>query len=52
MIWLALSAGFSVKTAHIQNWIITAIKFFPVLIVIIVGFAIFGKNSNVLPTPA
>lgn len=49
MIWFALTAGFSVKSAHIQNWIITAIKFFPVAIVIIVGFVICGKNSNNLP---
>lgn len=45
MIWFALTAGFSVKTAHIQNWIITAIKFLPVAIVVIVGFVICGNGN-------
>lgn len=52
-LWFILTSGLSSKMGNIQNWIITSVKFFPIAIIIILGFVIIGQqgvNVEVKPT--
>ncbi len=47
--WFMFMSGFSSRAANIQSWIVTSIKFVPLIVAMIIGFVIFGLNNNVLP---
>ncbi len=47
--WFVLVSGKSSRAANIQNWIITAFKFLPLAIAMIIGFVIYGQASGHLP---
>lgn len=47
--WFIYVSGRSSRAANIQNWIITAFKFLPLGIAMIIGFVIFGLSNNTLP---
>ncbi|RMA78485.1 amino acid transporter [Metamycoplasma subdolum] len=44
-VWFIFSAGLSGKAANIQNWIITSVKFIPLLAVVIIGMYYLSKNG-------
>nr|WP_237076518.1 amino acid permease [Mycoplasma phocoeninasale] len=37
-VWMMLSAGLSSKAGNIQNWIVTAFKFIPLVAIVVIGF--------------
>ena len=37
-VWMVFSAGISSRAGNIQNWVVTAVKFIPLVAVVIVGF--------------
>lgn len=41
--WFIFASGLSSKVANIQNWIITCFKFFPLVVVAILGFVLAGQ---------
>lgn len=43
--WFIFSSEMNAKFGNIQNWIITSIKFFPIVIIIILGFYIAIVNN-------
>lgn len=50
--WFIFTSGFSSKLGNIQNWLITSVKFFPIVVTIILGFVITGSEHptiNVKP---
>ncbi|WP_412032524.1 APC family permease [Malacoplasma muris] len=52
-LWFILTSGLSSRAGNIQNWIITSVKFFPLIIVIILGFVISGLEGpkvNIAPS--
>lgn len=44
--YFIIVCGISAKAANIQNWIITSLKFFPLILAGIIGFVIFGMNGG------
>lgn len=44
--WFILTSGLSTKWGNIQNWIITCVKFLPLVIITILGFCIAGIQKN------
>lgn len=48
-IYFNITCGYSIKIGNIQNWIITSVKFLPLILAAIIGFVIFGMNGNSLP---
>lgn len=44
--WFIITSGLSSRMGNIQNWIITSVKFFPLAIIIILGFCIAGIEKN------
>lgn len=52
--WFIFSSGLNAKTGNIQNWVITSIKFFPIVIIIVLGFYIAIVNNignDIVVTP-
>lgn len=47
--WFIFVSGYSSRAANVQNWIITLVKFIPLIIAMIIGFVIFGLTNNHLP---
>ncbi len=47
--WFIIVSGKSSRAANIQNWIITAFKFLPLAIAMIIGFVIYGIAHAELP---
>ncbi len=47
-VWMVFSAGISSRAGNIQNWAVTAVKFIPLVAVVIVGFtfAFVRVNGN------
>ena len=48
-VWALFTGGLSSKIGNIQNWILTIIKFIPMIAVTIIGFVFIGKygiNTN------
>lgn len=45
-LWFILTSGLSSRFGNIQNWIITSVKFLPLVIVIILGFVIASLNGT------
>ena len=43
-VWMIFSAGISSRAGNIQNWIVTAVKFIPLVVVTVIGFVYFGKQ--------
>ena len=37
-VWMVFSAGISSRAGNIQNWVVTAVKFIPLVAVVIIGF--------------
>lgn len=46
--YFIIVCGVSAKAANIQNWIITSLKFFPLILAGVIGFVIFGMNGGVV----
>lgn len=44
-LWFILTAGLSSRVGNIQNWIITSVKFIPLIAVVIIGFIIVGYKG-------
>ncbi|AXE60504.1 amino acid permease [[Mycoplasma] phocae] len=47
-VWILLSAGLSSKAGNIQNWIVTAFKFIPLVAIVVVGIY-FAATRNTAP---
>lgn len=47
--WFIIFSGINSRLGNIQNWLISAFKFVPLVVAAIVGFIIFGLNNNVTP---
>ncbi|AZG68412.1 APC family permease [Mycoplasma struthionis] len=47
-LWMIFSAGISGRAGNVQNWIITSVKFIPLVAVVAIGiaFAILGNHAN------
>lgn len=47
-VWMVFSAGISSRAGNIQNWVVTAVKFIPLVAVVIIGFtfAFIKTNTN------
>ena len=45
-LWMVFSAGISSRAGNIQNWIVTAVKFIPLVAVTVIGFAYFGVQLS------
>ncbi|TPR54302.1 APC family permease [Metamycoplasma neophronis] len=43
-LWMIFSSGISSRAGNIQNWIITSVKFIPIVAIIIIGFYFTGVN--------
>lgn len=41
-LWFLLTSGLSSRIGNIQNWVITSVKFIPLIAVVIIGFVIVG----------
>lgn len=46
--YFTITCGFSIKWGNAQNWMITGVKFLPLILAGIVGFVIFGMNGGKL----
>ncbi len=44
-LWFIFLSGMSSRAGNIQNWIISAVKFFPLIISILLGFVIAGMQT-------
>ena len=44
--YFIIVCGLSAKAGNIQNWIITSLKFFPLILAGVIGFVIFGMNGG------
>lgn len=44
--YFIIVCGLSAKAGNIQNWIITSLKFFPLILAGVIGFVIFGMNHG------
>ncbi|WP_412031278.1 APC family permease [Metamycoplasma buccale] len=44
-LWMIFSAGLSSRIGNVQNWVVTSVKFIPLIAVVIVGFAFAAKNG-------
>jgi amino acid transporter len=51
MIYFSITCALSTRTANIQNYIVTTVKFIPLLFAIIAGIGIFAMNHGHLPNP-
>lgn len=53
-IWFLVISGYSAKATNIQNWIITSVKFIPIVFAILIGFILIasghGGNGNRTPS--
>lgn len=45
-VWMVFSAGISSRAGNIQNWAVTAVKFIPLVAVVIVGFTFAFVRVN------
>ncbi|TPE57732.1 APC family permease [[Mycoplasma] falconis] len=45
-VWMVFSAGLSSRAGNIQNWIITSVKFVPLVAVTIIGFVFLAFKVN------
>lgn len=47
-VWMVFSAGISSRAGNVQNWVVTAVKFIPLVAVVIIGFvfAFIKTNTN------
>jgi len=48
-IWFILMSGLSTKALNIQNWIITCIKFIPLVFAFVIGYILLGVKAGGLP---
>lgn len=51
--WFMIFSGISAKMGNVQNWIITSVKFIPLVAVALIGFIFAGQAANspgVFPT--
>lgn len=46
-VWFLIISGLSAKATNIQNWIITSVKFIPVVFAILIGFILLIANKNI-----
>ncbi|VEU79023.1 Uncharacterised protein [Metamycoplasma arthritidis] len=44
-VWMMFTAGISSRAGNIQNWVVTAVKFIPLVAIVIIGFAFAAKNG-------
>lgn len=44
-VWFIFTSGYSSKMGNIQNWIITSVKFFPIIATIILGFVVASTQK-------
>ena len=47
--WFIFVSGYSSRAANIQSWLITSVKFIPLIVAVIIGFVIFGLNNGSFP---
>lgn len=47
--WFIWTSGMSSKMTNIQNWVITSIKFFPLVFAIVIGYIVVGINGEITP---
>ncbi len=47
--WFMFVSGFSSRAANIQSWVVTSLKFIPLIVAMVIGFVIFGLNNSQLP---
>ncbi|WP_373436626.1 APC family permease [Metamycoplasma equirhinis] len=45
-IWMFLSAGLSSRAGNIQNWIVTSVKFIPLVLIVGFGFYFAAQTKN------
>ncbi len=51
-VYFIVVCGISSRVGNIQNWIITCVKFIPLVLAIGLGFAAFAQNGGKLPSGA
>lgn len=52
VLWFTIISGFSTKALNIQNWIITSVKFIPIVFAILIGFILYGINKSGATPPS
>lgn len=52
VLWFIILSGFSSRAGKIQSWIITAVKFIPLVVAALIGFIILGVNNQGVANPA
>ena len=48
-VYFIVVCGVSSRAGNIQNWVITCVKFIPLVLAIGIGFAAFAQNGGQLP---
>ena len=49
-LWFQIVSGLSSRAGNIQNWVITSVKFLPLIFAILVGFILLSLNLTGSPT--
>lgn len=45
-LWMLFTAGISSRAGNIQNWIVTLVKFLPIILVVLISFYLIVENAD------
>lgn len=45
-LWMLFTAGISSRAGNIQNWIVTLVKFLPIVLVVLISFYLIVENAD------